>query len=92
MDYDNERDRHAQGYDAGTIVEGTVHFDANLYRHVIMDDDGKGFDPESVLAGLVGEKVRIVIVSFKAIENVEKLLQEAQDRPTIVKDKPLGDA
>ncbi len=77
MEFNNERDRMSGGFDAGTIVEGSVVFDPGLFRHVIQDDDGVGFDPEAVLAGLRGEKVRIVIVSFRAIEEFEGLLGRA---------------
>ena len=37
MDFDNERDRNAYGYDAGTIVEGEVRWSDSLNRYVIVD-------------------------------------------------------
>jgi len=78
MDFDNERDRNAYGYDAGTIVEGEVRWSDSLNRYVIVDDEDVGFDPNAVLQKLDGMKVRFTLVSFEAIENVEKLLAAAQ--------------
>jgi hypothetical protein len=77
MKYDNERDRNAHGHDAGTIVEGEVFFDYELGRYVLKDGDGVGFDPQAVLQGLEGKRARIVIVSFEAIENLERILQQS---------------
>lgn len=78
MDFDNDRDRNAYGYDAGTIVEGTVKWSDALGRYVIVDDEDIGFDPNAVLQKLDGMKVRFTLVSFEAIENIEKLLAEVK--------------
>jgi hypothetical protein len=77
VEFDNDRDRFVYGYDAGTIVEGTVSLIDG--KSVLIDDEGVAFDPQAVLAGLNGKKVRVVIVSFEAVEAI-KLLLESQHR------------
>jgi hypothetical protein len=71
---DNERDRYAYGYDAGTIVDGVVHLDLSTNKFVLIDDDGEVFDPNAVLQTLMGKKVRITMISFESMEALEKLL------------------
>jgi hypothetical protein len=78
MEFDNNRDRFEHGFDAGSIVDGIVEFNEELNRFVVIDNDGVGFDPQVVLQQLVGKKVRITMVSFEAIENLEKLIAENQ--------------
>lgn len=72
MEFDNERDRLKYGYDAGTIVEGVVSVCDN--RYVLVDEDGVAFDPQAVLSTLEGKKIRLTIVSFEAIENIQNLM------------------
>ena len=74
MQFDNERDRNTYGYDAGTIVEGIVTWSESLNRYIIIDEENIGFDPNAVLQKLDGMKIRITIISFEAIENIEKML------------------
>jgi hypothetical protein len=75
---DNERDRFDYGYDAGTIVDGEVKLDAGTGQYVLVDDDGKVFNPQRVLETLVGKKVRMTMVSFEAMENMEHMYAAAQ--------------
>lgn len=78
MNYDNDRDRFAHGYDAGTIVDGVVTEDAG--KIVLMDDDGTGFDPMAVLGNLKGKKVRMTIVSFDTIDFMEEMLRQSRSQ------------
>lgn len=78
--YDNDRDRYAYGYDAGQIIDGTVSFDEKLNRFVVVDDDGVAFDPQRALQDLVGKKIRMTMVSFESMEEMEKLLAAAAAR------------
>lgn len=76
MEYDNERDRMAHGFDAGSIVDGTVTRDGD--RIVIVDDEGVAFDPASALASLEGRKVRMTLVSFEAMQDLGEMLKKAE--------------
>ena len=67
-------DRYKYGYDAGTIVDGTVHLDSSTNKFVLIDEDGEVFDPNSILNTLIGKKVRMTMISFESIEALEKLL------------------
>lgn len=78
--YDNDRDRYAYGYDAGQIVDGVVSFDEKLNRLVILDDDGASFDPQRALQDLLGKKVRVTMISFESMEEMEKLLAASAAR------------
>jgi hypothetical protein len=78
MDYDNGRDRKQYGYDAGSLVDGTVTQDPDTREWVLVDEDGKAFSSQAVLAELAGKKVRITVVSFEAIETIEKMLAATQ--------------
>lgn len=84
--YDNERDRNSHGFDAGTIVDGEVVFDESSGRFVLVDEDGIGFDPQHVLKGLVGKKIRFTMVSFASLIELESMFQKAQDSATILVD------
>jgi hypothetical protein len=79
MKFDNERDRNTHGYDAGLIVDGIVQKSLNTGTYVIVDDEGVGFDPQAVLAGLEGKKVRVTIISFEAIESITDMVKKAQE-------------
>jgi hypothetical protein len=74
MEYDNSRDRFSYGYDAGVIIDGEVVYDENKREYVIMDDDGIAFSSQSVLSGLLGQKVRITCITLESIENIQKML------------------
>lgn len=79
MKYDNEKDRNEYGYDAGNIVDGIVQLDPDTKEYVLVDDDdGVGFSTQNVLKSLEGKKVRVTIISFEAIEAMEKLLAKSQ--------------
>lgn len=67
IEYDNERDRHSYGFDVGNIVDGVVTKDEETGRYVIVDEDGIGFDVLLALKSLVGEKVRVTMISFKSM-------------------------
>jgi hypothetical protein len=75
--YDNDRDRYAYGYDAGQVIDGAVVFDEVLNRFVIVDDDGVAFDPQRALQDLNGKKIRLTMISFESMEEIEKLLAAA---------------
>jgi hypothetical protein len=73
--FDNERDRHTHGMDVGTIVDGVVT--EHEGRLILVDDEGIAFDPQVVLSSLVGKKIRMTMVSFESLENIERLVKEA---------------
>jgi citrate lyase alpha subunit len=75
---DNERDRFDCGYDAGTIVDGIVQQDPGTKQYILVDEDGKAFNPQRVLETLVGKRVRMTMVSFEAMENLERMYEAAQ--------------
>ena len=74
MQYDNDRDRYSYGYDAGTIIDGNVIYDADRKEYVIVDDDGVAFSTQDLLKSLHDQKVRLTCISFESIENIEKML------------------
>lgn len=74
MDFDNERDRYASGFDAGQIVDGVVQLDGNTGRYVLVDDSGMGYDPQAVLEHLEGQKIRITIIRLDAIADIENMI------------------
>ena len=74
MRYDNERDRKTYGYDAGSIVDGVVTVDPSTGEHVLVDDDGLAFSSQEVLKTLVGKKVRMTMIGFDSIEELQNLL------------------
>jgi hypothetical protein len=76
--YDNERDRFQHGFDAGQIIDGTVVLDENLNRLVIVDEDNNGFDVQSALTHLQGEKVRLTLISFESMDKIEQLIRTVQ--------------
>jgi len=76
--FDNERDRHAHGIDVGAIVDGVVtEYEG---RFILVDDEGIAFDPQAVLLDLVGKKIRMTMVSFESLENIERLVKEANSK------------
>ena len=60
--------------DVGQIVDGRVEIDPTTGSVVLVDDDGSRFDPIEALSSLLGKKVRLTMVSFEAIEAMEKVL------------------
>ena len=72
MEFDNDRDRYKHGMDIGTIVEGIVREQNGKF--IIIDEDNIAFDPQAVLSSLVDKKIRLTMVSFETMENLEKLL------------------
>lgn len=77
MRYDNYRDRHAHGYDAGAIVDGNVVLDEERGEYVLVDDEGVAFSIQEMLKTLAGKQVRITCVSFEAIENMQRLVSSS---------------
>jgi hypothetical protein len=76
--FDNERDRNTHGFDAGTIVDGVVtEYDGG---YILVDNEGAAFDPQAVLSSLVGKKIRMTMISFESLENIEKLVKEANSK------------
>jgi hypothetical protein len=78
MRYDNDRDRLAHGFDAGMIVDGVVTLDPESGRLVLVDEDGVGFDPQAALKSVEGKRVRLTLVSFDAMQNLEELLSRTR--------------
>jgi predicted DNA-binding antitoxin AbrB/MazE fold protein len=78
MKYDNERDRNLYGYDAGQIVDGVVTWDSDQERFILVDEDGIGFDPMSVLKLLEGKKIRMTIISQESMEKMSKMYDDVQ--------------
>jgi len=76
--YDNERDRFTHGYDAGSIIDGTVHLDHETGELVLVDDDGTAFSSQELLRSLLGRRVRMSCVAFDAMEVIEKMIEKAQ--------------
>jgi len=74
MKFDNDRGRYKHGMDIGTIVEGTVV--SHEGRFIIVDEDEIAFDPQIVLSTLEGKKIRLTMVSFETLENIEKMLNQ----------------
>lgn len=74
---DNNRDRFSYGYDAGVIVDGEVKRD-DAGKIILVDDDGEIFCPDEALGTLIGKKARMTIISFEAIENMERMYAAAQ--------------
>jgi hypothetical protein len=70
-------DRYSYGYDAGNIVDGVVCRDPETKICIIVDEDGEEFNPQTVLETLVGKKVRMTMISFEALENMEKIYEAA---------------
>lgn len=80
MKYDNDRDRFSHGYDAGTIVDGTVQLDEETKEFVIVDEEGVAFSSQMLLGSLRGKRVRITCVSFDAIETIEAMMEKSQSQ------------
>jgi hypothetical protein len=80
MKYDNERDRFANGFDAGTIVDGEVQQDPETKEFVLVDDEGVAFSSQSLFKLLTGKRVRFSCVAFDAMENIEKMMVQAQTK------------
>lgn len=78
MKYDDERDRHLHGYDAGQIVDGVVTWDPGRGHLVLVDEDGVGFDPYTVLRLLIGKKIRMTIISQESMEDMAKMYDDIQ--------------
>jgi hypothetical protein len=78
VEYDNDRDRFAHGFDAGTIIDGVVTVDPDTGRYVVVDEDGKAFDPHVALSSIAGRSIRMTMVSMEAMETMEKLLEASR--------------
>jgi hypothetical protein len=78
MNFDNERDQHTHGYDAGQIVDGTVTWDPEKGRYVLVDEDGVGYDVQEVMKSLNGQKIRLTMISLTSMEEIQKMLEQVQ--------------
>lgn len=74
--YDNDRDRYANGFDAGTIVDGEVRQDPDTGEYVVVDEDGRAFSSQALLRALAGKNVRLTCISFDAMESIEKMVAQ----------------
>ena len=72
--YDNSRDRFANGFDAGSIVDGDVRQDPATGEWVIVDEDGLAFSSQSLFKLLAGKKVRLTCIAFTAMEDIERMV------------------
>lgn len=84
MKEDNEGDRFAYGYDAGNIIDGVVKWDSVSGRYGIVDEDDVWFFPDSVLETLRDKKVRFTLISFEAIEDLEKMMKASGTKVEVV--------
>lgn len=83
IDYDNDGDRYENGFDAGVLRDGTVTLDGKTGRYVLVDDDGKGFDFHVALSSLLGQKVRVTLISFESLQTIEEMMKASQgNRPS----------
>jgi hypothetical protein len=73
-------DRYSYGYDAGNIIDGVVRQDPDTKMCTIVDEDGEEFVPQAVLETLIGKKVRMTMISFEALENMEKIYEAAVEK------------
>jgi hypothetical protein len=73
----HEKDRLKYGFDAGTIIDGTIRYDNSANSYFIEDVDGDKFYPNAALAALNGEKVRFTLISFKSMQHMEDLYNQA---------------
>lgn len=80
MKFDNERDRYSNGFDAGQIVSGKVSRNPETGHFVIIDDEGVGFDPQAALESLEGQEIRMTMTTVKAMIEMQKMLEMAQER------------
>jgi len=80
MKYDNVREQFTYGYDAGQVVEGEVVLDPERNEYVIVDDEGIAFSTQEYIKTLVGKKVRFTCATFETLENIERMIQEAQTK------------
>ena len=76
--FDNERDRHAHGYDAGQIIDGEVRKDPDTGHYVLVDEDGIGFDPQVALESLAGQTIRLTMISHRSLQRAEALMSAIQ--------------
>lgn len=82
--FDNKRDRHAHGYDAGQIIDGEVMRDPDTGHYVLVDEDGIGFDPQVALESLAGQTVRLTMISHRSLQSATELMaatQKPEDAP-----------
>lgn len=70
--------------DFGHLVEGVIEQDplTNLYGIRVPQKDGtvKVFDIQGALAKLVGQEVRLTLVSFETLERVAKMVEDAESK------------
>ena len=94
MSDDNERDRFVNGFDAGVIVDGEIVYDDMTKRYVIMDDEGVVFDPQEAMKSLNGKKMRMTMVSFDAMIEMEEMMNKAEENKLkasiLIQDKKIN--
>ena len=59
-------------------MDGEVTLDDATGRFVLVDEDGIGFDPKVVLQHLAGKKIRMTVVSFESLVELEDMYQTSQ--------------
>lgn len=77
MLYRTDEDQFANGFDAGQIQDGVVTLDESTGELVIVGDDGLAFSLQQALAKSVGKRVRVSCVSMEAMDNLQKMLDQA---------------
>lgn len=71
-------DRFVYGFDAGNIIDGTVQKDPETGDFILIDEEGVKFNPQAALKTLDGKKIRMTMISFEALDDMEEMYKAAQ--------------
>lgn len=74
MKYKTDENQFLSGFDAGSIMDGTITQDPDTKEWVIVDDDGFAYSLQKALSQYDGKKVRMTCVSLEAMDYLQKLL------------------
>lgn len=77
MKYKTDDTRFAAGFDAGSIIDGTVEQDPDTKEWVIVDRDGFAFSVQRALQEYSGKQIRLTCVSMEAMDTLQKMLSGA---------------
>lgn len=67
------------GLSAGIILDGIVLLDKGTGEYVILDEDGEAYSIQSILASMVGKRIRFTTVTFETLETLERMLSAKND-------------